>query len=152
MILSSFQTSIYQKSGWKSWFLNNIAKISDEMRRTWELNLIFKGICSNLETSIYVQNFCQIFDTWVLVKKNICGHLIAAQILEFFSDSVRELSESQLGSLVKREVSTWEGSEGSEECSDILWISSLCSLTRITMMKSSTWMTIRAYIKPSRGR
>ena len=61
--------------------------------------MIFKGICSNLETSIYVQNFCQIFDTWLLVKKNICGHLIAAQILKIFSDSVRELSESQLRGL-----------------------------------------------------
>ena len=35
-----------------------------------------------------------------MVKKNICGHLIEAQILEIFSDSVRELSESQLRGLM----------------------------------------------------
>ena len=42
-----------------------------------------------------------------MVKKNICGHLIEAQILEIFSDSVRELSESQLRGLLLTEQNTY---------------------------------------------
>ena len=75
-------------------------KISDKIRRNRKLNLILKGIRSNLVTFIWVHYFCQIFATWLSASENLGGHLIVSQIPKTFFDSLRELGETQVASLI----------------------------------------------------
>ena len=74
-------------------------QIFDKICYHEELYLKNEGICSHLITDHWLRNFCQIFATWVSDKKNICGHLIEAQLPLNFSDSVRKFGGTQSSSL-----------------------------------------------------
>ena len=75
-------------------------QIFDKICYHEELYLKNEGICSHLITDHWLHNFCQIFATQVSDKKNICGHLIGAQLPQKFSDSVRKFGGTPSTSLL----------------------------------------------------